>query len=160
MSGEAGASAAPCAPVYFVLVLPLPLGVKHHPYCHLHHDGGQRDAIDLLPRGRRHSIAGTQLRLAYAQSAPDDMSEERSKISLRSGPKRKGRPTISAPRQISSPILQGDALKGGAAAAPIDPVPIPRLLAAPGPGGKVSFPSYPRYDAGAPPLIRLRLRIS
>ncbi|GKT79958.1 exocyst complex component EXO84 [Colletotrichum tofieldiae] len=35
------------------------------------------------------------------------MSEdrERSKISLRSG-KRKGRPQISAPRQISEPILQ------------------------------------------------------
>ncbi|KAJ0379007.1 exocyst complex component exo84 [Colletotrichum chrysophilum] len=36
------------------------------------------------------------------------MSEdrERSKISLRSGNKRKGRPQISAPRQISEPILQ------------------------------------------------------
>ncbi|KAJ9161869.1 Exocyst complex component EXO84 [Coniochaeta hoffmannii] len=36
------------------------------------------------------------------------MSEDRSRISLRSGPKRKGRPTISAPRQISSPIPQGE----------------------------------------------------
>ncbi|KAK5998423.1 Exocyst complex component EXO84 [Cladobotryum mycophilum] len=37
------------------------------------------------------------------------MSEERSKIlSLRSGPKRKARPVISAPRQISSPIPQDE----------------------------------------------------
>ncbi|KAB5523862.1 exocyst complex component EXO84 [Coniochaeta sp. 2T2.1] len=36
------------------------------------------------------------------------MSDDRSRISLRSGPKRKNRPTISAPRQISAPIPQGD----------------------------------------------------
>ncbi|KAH8894109.1 Metallo-dependent phosphatase [Thozetella sp. PMI_491] len=33
-------------------------------------------------------------------------AEDRSQFSLRSGPKRKGRPTISAPRQISNPIAQ------------------------------------------------------
>lgn len=63
------------------------------------------------------------------------MSEERSKISLRSGPKRKGRPTISAPRQISSPIRQDD---DAAAGAPMEqPVPRPRLRPAPAAGGKV-----------------------
>ncbi|KOS18380.1 Exocyst complex component EXO84 [Escovopsis weberi] len=37
------------------------------------------------------------------------MSEERSKIlSLRSGPKRKARPVISAPRQISAPVIQDE----------------------------------------------------
>ncbi|KND93147.1 Exocyst complex component EXO84 [Tolypocladium ophioglossoides CBS 100239] len=74
------------------------------------------------------------------------MSEERSKISLRSGPKRKGRPTISAPRQISSPILQDDALTGSAAAAPIEPVPMPRLRAAPTAGGKTSNLVKQRYS--------------
>ncbi|OIW31866.1 hypothetical protein CONLIGDRAFT_612081 [Coniochaeta ligniaria NRRL 30616] len=51
------------------------------------------------------------------------MSEDRSRISLRSGPKRKGRPTISAPRQISSPIPQGDVPPRGPS--------IPRTAAAP-----------------------------
>ncbi|KLU81992.1 exocyst complex component EXO84 [Magnaporthiopsis poae ATCC 64411] len=32
------------------------------------------------------------------------MNEERSKISLRAGPKRKARPTISAPRQVTEPL--------------------------------------------------------
>lgn len=51
------------------------------------------------------------------------MSEERGKISLRSGPKRKARPTISAPRQISDPI-------------PNDGVAVPRSTGGrPGPGG-------------------------
>ncbi|KAK3391037.1 serine/threonine-protein phosphatase pp2a catalytic subunit [Podospora didyma] len=36
------------------------------------------------------------------------MSDERSKVSLRSGGKRKGRPAISAPRQISNPVIQDD----------------------------------------------------
>ncbi|POR38804.1 Exocyst complex component EXO84 [Tolypocladium paradoxum] len=91
------------------------------------------------------------------------MSEERSKISLRSGPKRKGRPTISAPRQISSPITQDDVLGGGAAAAPIEPVPRPRLRAAPTAGGKTSdlvkqrystrFNNLPTdFDSSAPPV--------
>jgi hypothetical protein len=39
------------------------------------------------------------------------MSDDRNKISLRKGPKRNGtgRPTISAPRQISNPIAQDEA---------------------------------------------------
>ncbi|KAI1470629.1 Cullin repeat-like-containing domain protein [Daldinia caldariorum] len=63
------------------------------------------------------------------------MSEEkeRSKISLRSGPKRKGRPTISAPRQISDPIPQ-------------DGVPIPRST-----GGKVGTNNVPPPRQRQPP---------
>jgi hypothetical protein len=54
------------------------------------------------------------------------MSEERSKItlSLRSGKRRKARPVISAPRQISAPILQ-DGSTGGTAAGPGALVPLP-----------------------------------
>ncbi|PHH83659.1 hypothetical protein CDD82_5417 [Ophiocordyceps australis] len=69
------------------------------------------------------------------------MSEERSKISLRSGPKRKGRPTISAPKQISGPIIQ----KSGGGA-PIEPVPRPRLRPAPAAGGKTSDLVKQRYS--------------
>ncbi|KAJ2905424.1 uncharacterized protein MKZ38_005522 [Zalerion maritima] len=58
------------------------------------------------------------------------MSDERSKISLRSGPKRKGRPQISAPRQISGPIPQdgpGLALRvPGKSVADQTPLPRPR----------------------------------
>ncbi|KAI0852966.1 serine/threonine-protein phosphatase pp2a catalytic subunit [Daldinia vernicosa] len=61
------------------------------------------------------------------------MSEERSKISLRSGPKRKGRPTISAPRQISDPI-------------PNDGVPVPRST-----GGKVGTDNPPPPRQRQPP---------
>ncbi|KAI1377655.1 serine/threonine-protein phosphatase pp2a catalytic subunit [Hypoxylon crocopeplum] len=60
------------------------------------------------------------------------MSEERSKISLRSGPKRKGRPTISAPRQISDPI-------------PNDGVPVPRST-----GGRIG-PNNPPPPRQRPP---------
>ncbi|PHH73102.1 hypothetical protein CDD80_4032 [Ophiocordyceps camponoti-rufipedis] len=60
------------------------------------------------------------------------MSDERSKISLRSGPKRKGRPTISAPRQISSPIAHD----GGPKA--VESASRPRLRPAPMAGGKVT----------------------
>lgn len=58
------------------------------------------------------------------------MSEERSKItlSLRSGKRRKARPVISAPRQISAPIPQ-DGSTGGAAV---------------GSGGLVPLPEAPR----------------
>lgn len=61
------------------------------------------------------------------------MSEDRSRISLRSGPKRKGRPTISAPRQISSPIPQGEVPARGpsiprAAAPDVTPPPRARPL--------------------------------
>ncbi|GJN80890.1 exocyst complex component exo84 [Purpureocillium lilacinum] len=90
------------------------------------------------------------------------MSEERSKISLRSGPKRKGRPTISAPRQISSPITQDEAIKGGAPG-PIEPVPQPRLRPGPSTRGKTSdlvkqrystrFNNLPAdFDPSAPPM--------
>ncbi|KAI1819382.1 exocyst complex component EXO84 [Xylaria intraflava] len=63
------------------------------------------------------------------------MSEERSKISLRKGPKRKTRPTISAPRQISAPILNDGptlprATGGRPAAVPSDGSP-PRPRAPP-----------------------------
>ncbi|KAL7627653.1 exocyst complex component exo84 [Parahypoxylon ruwenzoriense] len=93
------------------------------------------------------------------------MSEERSKISLRSGPKRKGRPTISAPRQISDPIpidgvtvprsAGGKAIAGGP--------PPPRQRPPPASGGKTSdlvkrrystrFNNLPAdFDATAPPV--------
>ncbi|KAF3061372.1 Exocyst complex component exo84 [Daldinia childiae] len=62
------------------------------------------------------------------------MSEERSKISLRSGPKRKGRPTISAPRQISDPIPND----GG--------VPVPRST-----GGRVGTNNPPPPRQRQPP---------
>lgn len=70
------------------------------------------------------------------------MSEERSKItlSLRSGKRRKARPVISAPRQISAPIPQ-DGSTGGTTAGPGGLVPLPeaprpRPVAA---GGKVRY---------------------
>ncbi|KJZ79304.1 Exocyst complex component EXO84 [Hirsutella minnesotensis 3608] len=73
------------------------------------------------------------------------MSDERSKISLRSGPKRKGRPTISAPKQISGPIPQDDAAKG-AAGRPMEPAPRPRLRPPPMAGGKTSNLVKQRYS--------------
>ncbi|KAF4587434.1 Exocyst complex component EXO84 [Ophiocordyceps camponoti-floridani] len=84
------------------------------------------------------------------------MSDERSKISLRSGPKRKGRPTISAPRQISSPITHD----GGPKA--VESASRPRLRPAPMAGGKTSNLVKQRYstrfnnppvglDVGMPP---------
>ncbi|PMB66257.1 Exocyst complex component EXO84 [Beauveria bassiana] len=69
------------------------------------------------------------------------MSEERSKISLRSG-KRKAKPTISAPRQISSPILQdgsNTAVAPGLSGATSEPPMRPRLRPPPMAGGKVLF---------------------
>ncbi|KAJ4189921.1 exocyst complex component exo84 [Fusarium falciforme] len=89
------------------------------------------------------------------------MSEERSKIySLRSG-KRKKRPTISAPRQISSPILQD----GSAKPPPVnEAAPRPRPRPPPVAGTKTSdlvkrrystrFNALPtnNYNAGAPPM--------
>ncbi|GFP53412.1 exocyst complex component EXO84 [Trichoderma asperellum] len=97
------------------------------------------------------------------------MSEERSKItlSLRSGKRRKARPVISAPRQISAPIPQ-DGSTGGTTAGPGGLVPLPeaprpRPVAA---GGKTSdlvkkrFSSRfnnlpPEFDAAAPPVPSL-----
>ncbi|KAL2691886.1 exocyst complex component exo84 [[Neocosmospora] mangrovei] len=89
------------------------------------------------------------------------MSEERSKIySLRSG-KRKKRPTISAPRQISSPILQD----GSAKLPPVNEAAArPRPRPPPVAGTKTSdlvkrrystrFNALPtsNYSAGAPPM--------
>ncbi|KAL7915879.1 Cullin repeat-like-containing domain protein [Trichoderma velutinum] len=97
------------------------------------------------------------------------MSEERSKItlSLRSGKRRKARPVISAPRQISAPIPQDGSTGGTAAAAPgmlsIPEAPRPRPVGA---GGKTSdlvkrrFSSRfnnlpPEFDAAAPPVPSL-----
>ncbi|KAK3938786.1 hypothetical protein QBC46DRAFT_365238 [Diplogelasinospora grovesii] len=57
------------------------------------------------------------------------MSQERSKISLRSGGKRKARPAISAPRQISAPIPQDDVpsrAATGPSIANMTPLPRPR----------------------------------
>ncbi|KAI0484698.1 Cullin repeat-like-containing domain protein [Xylariaceae sp. FL0804] len=59
------------------------------------------------------------------------MSEERNKFSLRSGGKRKGRPKISAPQQISGPV-------------PNDGVPVPRSTggrAGPAPGAAQAGPT-------------------
>src|SRR5262245_25116486 len=69
------------------------------------------------------------------------MSEERSKISLRSGPKRKGRPTISAPRQISEPIKDGMPLPRSG----------PRPSAAAGPPPGAAGGAQPRPRPRPPP---------
>lgn len=70
------------------------------------------------------------------------MSEERSKItlSLRSGKRRKARPVISAPRQISAPIPQ-DGSTGGTAVGPGGLLPLPEAprLRPSAAGGKVRF---------------------
>lgn len=70
------------------------------------------------------------------------MSDERSKISLRVGPKRKGRPTISAPRQISGPASQdaGESSRGAGTVPKsiTDTAPQPRARPPPQGGGKVS----------------------
>ncbi|CAK7564716.1 MAG: exocyst complex component exo84 [Sporothrix epigloea] len=66
------------------------------------------------------------------------MSEDRLKISLRSGPKRKGRPVISAPRQISAPIQSS-----GSAPASSSGLPLPRNDA-PRPGGGRGAQLIPR----------------
>ncbi|KFG83921.1 Exocyst complex component EXO84 [Metarhizium anisopliae] len=91
------------------------------------------------------------------------MSEERSKISLRSGKKRRpSRPTISAPRQISSPMPQDSPLGGAPPLVP-EAVPRPRLRPPPMAGGKTSdlvkqrystrFNNLPTdFDPSAPPL--------
>ncbi|EJP70849.1 exocyst complex component EXO84 [Beauveria bassiana ARSEF 2860] len=76
------------------------------------------------------------------------MSEERSKISLRSG-KRKAKPTISAPRQISSPILQdgsNTAVAPGPSGATSEPPMRPRLRPPPMAGGKTSDLVKQRYS--------------
>ncbi|KAK3688363.1 Cullin repeat-like-containing domain protein [Podospora appendiculata] len=75
------------------------------------------------------------------------MSEERSKISLRSGGKRKGRPTISAPRQISSPIPQDDAPPRAPAGRPMaDETPRQQPRPPPQSSGKTSDLVKRRYS--------------
>ncbi|KAK3352951.1 serine/threonine-protein phosphatase pp2a catalytic subunit [Lasiosphaeria hispida] len=75
------------------------------------------------------------------------MSDDRSKISLRSGGKRKGRPTISAPRQISGPISQDDQSSRGPAARPApDETPRPRPRPPPQSNGKTSDLVKRRYS--------------
>ncbi|KAI5463259.1 Cullin repeat-like-containing domain protein [Mariannaea sp. PMI_226] len=86
------------------------------------------------------------------------MSEERSKISLRSG-KRKKRPTISAPRQISNPILNNGSPKGPV---PAEPAIQSRSRPPPTASGKASdlvkrrystrFNNVPKAFDGAPPM--------
>ncbi|KAI2635107.1 exocyst complex component EXO84 [Xylaria nigripes] len=95
------------------------------------------------------------------------MSEERSKISLRKGPKRKKRPTISAPRQISAPI-PNDAPQfpkgmGGGPVPITSDEPPPRQRPPPSTGGKTGdlvkrrystrFNNLPSdFDAERPPM--------
>ncbi|KAM7200063.1 exocyst complex component EXO84 [Naviculisporaceae sp. PSN 640] len=73
------------------------------------------------------------------------MSEERSKISLRSGRKRNNRPTISAPRQISNPIPQDDSSSRGPAGRSFEEA--PRIRQRPPPrGGETSDLVKRRYS--------------
>ncbi|KAI0171759.1 Cullin repeat-like-containing domain protein [Hypoxylon sp. FL1284] len=93
------------------------------------------------------------------------MSEERGKISLRSGPKRKARPTISAPRQISDPIPNdGVAVPRSTGGRPgPSGLPAPRPRPPPSTGGRTGdlvkrrystrFNNIPTdFDATAPPV--------
>ncbi|KAK0643675.1 Cullin repeat-like-containing domain protein [Cercophora newfieldiana] len=74
------------------------------------------------------------------------MSDERSKVSLRSGGKRKGRPTISAPRQISNPIPQDGGNMRGPSSRPA-PEETPRARPRPPPNsGKTSDLVKRRYS--------------
>ncbi|CAK7273310.1 exocyst complex component exo84 [Sporothrix epigloea] len=87
------------------------------------------------------------------------MSEDRLKISLRSGPKRKGRPVISAPRQISAPIQNSGSAPSSGNSIPLPRHDAPRLDAGRGgqpvprpalpiqPGGKTSDYIKRRYSA-------------
>ncbi|KAK4210740.1 hypothetical protein QBC37DRAFT_442566 [Rhypophila decipiens] len=74
------------------------------------------------------------------------MSEERSKISLRSGGKRKNRPTISAPRQISNPIPQDDPSSRGPPGRSFDETPRLRQRPPPQSSGKTSDLVKRRYS--------------
>ncbi|KAG5983374.1 exocyst complex component exo84 [Claviceps digitariae] len=74
------------------------------------------------------------------------MSEERSKISLRSGKKRRpARPVISAPKQISGPMPSDASLVGAPPLVP-ESVPRPRLRPPPMAGGKTSDLVKQRYS--------------
>lgn len=95
-----------------------------------------RDSENNLPPTETSSKASCSQALPSENSCVATMSEERSKISLRSGPKRKGRPTISAPRQISSPMPQDEAVKSSGGR-PVEPAPRTRLRPPPVTGGKV-----------------------
>lgn len=68
------------------------------------------------------------------------MSEEKSKISLRSGKRKTARPKISAPQQISGPIPQDApaALRPGAGRSIADQASIPRPRPPTAGGSKVS----------------------
>lgn len=77
------------------------------------------------------------------QALPLTMSEERSKISLRSGTRKKRRPEISAPRQISKPIAQDGAVRVPPGATDAGPRSRPRPP--PAAGGKVSFAGPRRW---------------
>ncbi len=83
------------------------------------------------------------------------MADERSGISLRSGPKRKGRPTISAPRQLSGPPPNDGAdiprsLAVGRPAAGTT-TPTPRARLPPQTGGKVRSVECGRLPPGDRP---------
>ncbi|CAK7220999.1 exocyst complex component exo84 [Sporothrix bragantina] len=87
------------------------------------------------------------------------MSEDRLKISLRSGPKRKGRPVISAPRQISAPIQNNGSGPSSGNSLPLPrndgsrpgggggPPPMPRPTLPVQSGGKTSDYIKRRYSA-------------
>lgn len=89
------------------------------------------------------AVIGTRFRSERQEFlfALPKMSEERSKISLRSGKKRRpSRPVISAPKQISGPMPQDNSVGGTAAQAAVtEAVPRPRLRPPPMAGGKVSL---------------------
>ncbi|KAI0022779.1 exocyst complex component EXO84 [Xylariomycetidae sp. FL0641] len=96
------------------------------------------------------------------------MSEERSKISLRSGTRKKNRPVISAPRQISGPIPNNDgpAVPRSTGGRSIADGPQPRPRPPPSTGGKTGdlvkrrystrFNNLPtEFDATKPPVPAL-----
>ncbi|KAI0132225.1 Cullin repeat-like-containing domain protein [Xylariales sp. AK1849] len=105
------------------------------------------------------------------------MSDDKRGISLRAGPKRKGRPAISAPRQISNPIPNdgievprstggrpiANGSSGGSGGPGLPGAPPPRARPPPATGGKTSdmvkrrystrFNNLPQdFDATAPPV--------
>ncbi|KAK0722079.1 Cullin repeat-like-containing domain protein [Lasiosphaeria miniovina] len=94
------------------------------------------------------------------------MSEERSKVSLRSGGNRKNRPAISAPRQITGPIIQDGAAPRPPAGRFPEDAPRPRPRPPPQNNGKTSdlvkrrystrFNNLPTdFDPTAPPMPNL-----
>lgn len=104
------------------------------------------------PSGPRHLFTyGTcNSRKSPGPSQNTTMSEDRSRISLRKGGKRKSRALLSSKKisaPISAPVRQDVGLPPGAP--PVPPVPDPRRRPAPPGGGKVS-PRSCAYPATTP----------